>query len=162
MFCLSFSLFLAVLGNTVYQRYVVKTITNAFIKWVLPFNMLWIADAPKRLKLDWNCTETKIMNINIQNGFKTGQRDLDFGPIWTNLDHSAYLDPSSLTHLFGPVYLDLSIWTCIFGPVYVELFLWTHLFGPIYLDPFIWTRLFESIYWDPYVWTYPFGLLCLD
>ena len=43
------------------------------------------------------------------------------GPFCIYLDHSVFLDQSSLTRLFGPVYLDPSIWICLFGPVLLEL-----------------------------------------
>ena len=73
---------------------------------------------------------------------------------WTNLDHSACLDPSIWTHCFGPVYFDLSFWGRLF-----DLSLWIHLFGLIYLDPSI---CLGSFYLAPSIGTCVFGLVYLD
>ena len=39
---------------------------------------------------------------------------VDFGPYWTNLDHSVFLDQFIWTRLFGSVSLDPSLWIGLF------------------------------------------------
>ena len=84
------------------------------------------------------------------------------GPFRIYLDHSVFLDQSTLTRLFGPVYLNPSIWIGLFRPVLLELSPLTQYFWPIYLDPFfghvyletsIRTRLLGPIYLCPSLWT---------
>ena len=91
---------------------------------------------------------------------------VDFGPYWTNLDHSVFLDQFIWTRLFGSVSLDPSLWIGLFWTICFDPYIWilfldpnicAHLFGPVWLDPSSWTCLFGPNFMEQSRWTCLYG-----